>query len=299
MKRALASLVVVALLAPACTPEDEGPELPPAGAAFESFVDAWNERDASAMSELMTDPSGGLGRFFGEDLGDEVEFEVTPGDVATQTTTPEDASPTATSTAQYSIAYSVDGSEGEPLDGELEMRLQGGEWLVDWEEASMWPGFEDADGLRVVRKWPPRAPIRDRKGRVLATGPAPGRRYPFAATAGSTVGHIGSLTRKEAAEGDVYEEGDLAGASGMELAFDERLTGTPGLRLDVVDGKKRLETLARAAPDPGRPVRTTLDVRIQQAAAGAFGGTTGGAVVLDPANGDLLAVVSSAELNPA
>jgi peptidoglycan glycosyltransferase len=40
-------------------------------------------------------------------------------------------------------------------------------------------------------------------------------------------------------------------------------------------------------------------MRIQQAAAGAFGGTTGGAVVLDPSTGDLLAVVSSAELNPA
>ena len=298
LTRLLAALFVVALLAPACTAEDDAPELPPAEAAFEKFVAAWNERDGLAMQELMDDPVTGLDRFFGRQLGD-FEFEVMPGDVRTETSTPDGASPAAEATAGYTIAYSVDGSEGKALDGTLEMELDGADWVVSWDEAAMWPGHERADGLRVVRKWPRRAPIRDRKGRTLATGPVGARRYPFGSSAGSFVGHIGSLTRAEAAEEDSYDADDLAGASGMEFAFDDRLAGTPGQRLELHDGRETLTTLARTPPRPGRPVKTTLDMRMQQAAAAAFGGTTGGAVVLDPSNGDLLAVVSSGELNPA
>ena len=293
-------VLVVALLAAACTSEADAPELPPAESAFEDFAAAWNDRDGDAMQELTGAPVEGLDRFFDKELGDEVEFEVTPGDVATETSTPDDASPTATATAAYTIAYSVgDSGDGKALEGALDLALAGGEWTVEWDEDAMWPGSERADGLRVVWRWPRRAPIHDRRGRVLATGPAEARRYPFGAAAGSTVGHIGTLTRKDAAETEGYAAGDLAGASGMELAFEERLAGTPGLRLELHDGRKALSTLARTSPRPGRPVRTTLDMRLQQAAAGAYGGTTGGAVVLDPASGDVLAVVSSAELNPA
>jgi peptidoglycan glycosyltransferase len=65
------------------------------------------------------------------------------------------------------------------------------------------------------------------------------------------------------------------------------LTGEPLERLGDSPGGK-----------PGR-VRTTLDLRVQRAAAAALGDTVGGAVVMDPQNGDLLAVVSSSEFNPA
>lgn len=299
MDRLLASLLAAALLATACTADSDAPELPPAESAFEDFVAAWNERDGVAMGELTADPASGFDRFFDMELGDEIQFEVTPGDVATEIQTPEGASPSARATADYTIAYSVGDSEGKALEGALDLVLTGGDWTVDWDEAAMWPGHERAEGLRLVRKWPRRAPILDRKGRTLAAGPAQARRYPYGASAGSFVGHIGSLTRKEVAESDVYDAGDLAGASGMEFAFDERLAGTPGTRLEVHDGRKGLATLARSAPEPGRPLKTTLDIELQQAAAAAFGATTGGAVVLDPSNGDLLAVVSSAELNPA
>ena len=300
MKRCIAPFLVVALLSSACTTGSEEPELPSAAAAFDEFVDAWNARDADAMQALATDPAPRLARFFDREVGDEVEFEVAPGDVTTVTATPEGASPRAEASAGYTIAYSVaDSRTGDPLAGKLDMELAGGEWRVVWEKSAMWPGYPRADGLRVVRKWARRAPIEDRRGRTLAAGPAEARRYPFGSSAGSTVGHVGTLTRAQAAERDLYSPGDLAGASGMELAFDERLAGSPGLRLEVVGGSGKLATLARTALRPGRGVRTTLDMRLQQAAAGAFAGTTGGAVVLDPTNGDLLAVVSSAELNPA
>lgn len=45
-------------------------------------------------------------------------------------------------------------------------------------------------------------------------------------------------------------------------------------------------------------MRTTLDVEVQRAAEQAYGDTVGGAVVMHPASGDLLAIVSSSRFDP-
>jgi peptidoglycan glycosyltransferase len=89
------------------------------------------------------------------------------------------------------------------------------------------------------------------------------------------------------------------GASGLELAYQERLAGTPSTKLQVVDRKgKALDTIGTREGEPGKPVRATLDIAVQRAAEGAYGGTTGGAVVMDPQTGDLLAIVSSSPFDP-
>jgi peptidoglycan glycosyltransferase len=303
VSRVLASLFIAALVGSGCTSEPDEPEVPSPQARFDEFVDAWNERDADAMAALTTGGGGAaIARLFEKEIPDEADFEVSAVGVVSEVPDDEATPLDLEGRAKYRIAYTVGDSEpGRLLTGHLDMELTGEDWTVAWDDAAMWPGSDGklADGLRVTRKWARRAPILDRKRRTLAAGPAEARRYPFGASAGSTVGHIGTLTRKEAAETDGYSAGDLAGASGMELAFDERLGGTAGLRLELHDGRKAVATLARTSPRPGKAVRTTLDIRLQQAAAAAFGGTTGGAVVLDPSTGDLLAVVSSAELNPA
>ncbi|MFN2588134.1 MAG: penicillin-binding transpeptidase domain-containing protein [Actinomycetota bacterium] len=299
----VASCCATALLVAGCTPAADEPDLPSAQPPAEAFVEAWNDRDTDAMAEMLVEPVEGFKRFFREALHGPVEFEVTLGEVEEGET--EDhaggaSPPPPSATAGYEIVYSVGGSEGElPLAGALEMTYARGDWKVAWERDAMWPGFERATGIELSYRRPRRAPILDRRGRVLARGGAGHRTYPFGSSAGSTVGHVGALTRAQAAGSDLYRAGDLAGASGLEAAFDERLAGDSGLRLDVVRGSRSLHTLVRRRPDPGRAVKTTLDMRVQAAAAAAYGATTGGAVVLDPSTGDLLAVVSSAELDPA
>ncbi|HEX2057511.1 MAG TPA: penicillin-binding protein 2 [Actinomycetota bacterium] len=298
MKRFLAVCGAVAFLAAGCT-DDAEPDYPPPEETLDAFVEAWNDRHVTAMSDLMVEPLRRPDRFFPRAVGRQVEFEVTADDPVTGSVSDGGPSPDGTfADAEYSLVYSVDGAEADPLVGKLRMWLDGDRWRVEWDRSALWPGV-DGDKLHVEWKWARRAPIRDRKGRTLATGRAEARRYPFGATAGSTIGHIGALTPRQAAASEVLEVGDLAGASGLERAFDERLAGTPGLRLQVLDGGEPVTTLLRRAPEPGKPVGTTLDMRVQQAAAAAFGGTTGGAVVLDPSTGDLLAVVSSAEFTPA
>ncbi|MDQ4025276.1 MAG: penicillin-binding transpeptidase domain-containing protein, partial [Actinomycetota bacterium] len=300
--RVAASCSALLLFLGACTSERDEPELPPAEEAAQEFVDAWNERDTGGMAALLTRPVPRFRRLFRDVLhGRPIDFEVALGDVETTPGADDDggggAPPSAT--AAYAITYSVgDESAAEPLEGELALAYDAGEWAVEWVPSAMWPGYERATGIELSYRWPPRAPILDRSGRVLARGRASNRRYPFGAAAGSTVGHIGVVSRKESAESGRYEPGDLAGASGIEAAFDERLAGRPGVQLDVTRGSRTQKRVIRAPPDPGRPLKTTLDMRVQGAAAAAYGGTIGGAVVLDPATGDLLAVVSSAELNP-
>jgi cell division protein FtsI/penicillin-binding protein 2 len=164
----------------------------------------------------------------------------------------------------------------------------------------MWPGVAGARGFAITQKYGRRGTLVDRNGRPLAKGTGMARRYPAGATAGSTIGHLEKLGRNEvveAAEGRVA--GDLVGGSGLEQAFEERLAGVPAMTLTAVglDGS-RVGNLGAAPATKGERVRTTLDLRVQRAAAAAFGDTVGGAIVMHPQTGDLLAVVSSSEFNP-
>lgn len=173
-------------------------------------------------------------------------------------------------------------------------------WLAQWDESVLWPGIDGASRFDVVTKWPRRAPILDRKGRRIAFGPAESRRYPFGSLAGSTIGHLEPLAKRDITEGDsIHRPGDLVGGSGLEQAFEDHLAGSPASRLVVRDSAGRpLETLGRRAAVRGRPVRTTLDIEVQRATQEAYGADVGGAVAMDPATGDLLAVVDSGAFDP-
>ncbi len=79
-----------------------------------------------------------------------------------------------------------------------------------------------------------------------------------------------------AAHPDRYVVGDLVGHGGLQGRYDERLRGGTGLTVVVErpaeDGK--LEPtgteLFRREPQPGQPLKTTLDVAVQNAADGAL-----------------------------
>src|SRR5258705_3009490 len=51
--------------------------------------------------------------------------------------------------------------------------------------------------------------------------------------------------------------------------------------------------MRREEPDPGAQVITTVDRRIQEAAERAMVGRSGAVIVMDPRNGDVLAMTSS------
>ncbi|PWR10360.1 penicillin-binding protein [Micromonospora acroterricola] len=79
-----------------------------------------------------------------------------------------------------------------------------------------------------------------------------------------------------AAHPDRYAAGDLVGHGGLQGRYDERLRGAPGLTVLVErpaeDGKLAPTgtELFRREPQPGQPLKTTLDVAAQNAADGAL-----------------------------
>lgn len=95
--------------------------------------------------------------------------------------------------------------------------------------------------------------------------------------------------------GEPYPEHDFVGLSGLEANFERQLAGTPSGEVRTVAATgKPMKTLFQFPGSPGRPVRTTLDRRAQEAAEAALAGVTLPAafVAVDAATGDVRAVVS-------
>src|SRR5690606_36454244 len=105
------------------------------------------------------------------------------------------------------------------------------------------------------------------------------------------------------------------GKSGVEGAYEERLHGTVGYRQQVVNAQGRVLLDSAAGegkgagdgifggletrwPVPGENLVLALDIRLQLAAQEALANVRGAAVAIDPANGDVLALVSTPTFDP-
>lgn len=290
-------LAVALALLVSCTVDPSSSPRNDPNPAIDRFLAAWSERDYVAMWTMLDPESRPWtpGRLEGAiegilSSGGMSDFDVTR----------------VPSSAEHPGLYEIDYDVPEPLApvvlaGALEgmsidTRTDG--WRFFWRPRMMLPGIPDAKRFQLVTRFPRRAAIIDRNGQPIAVGRAADRHYPFGTLVGTTIGHLEPLAKRNVQDGDLRAPGDLVGASGLESAFDERLAGRPAAKLQVVDRKgKVLETLSRSAARKGLPLRTTLDMRIQRAAQGAYP-TTGGAVVMDPRTGDLLAVVASSPFDP-
>ncbi len=164
---------------------------------------------------------------------------------------------------------------------------------ISWQPNLVFPGLGEGDQL--VRKTvvPKRAPILAADRKPLASGPATARTT--SAGGGVVTGETGKppAARREQMTAAGFPDGTSGGKSGLELAFDATLAGTPGGKLfSSGEGGKTL--IAQQAPVPGKPVRTTIDSNLQDATVAALGATFGGAAVLDAGNGNVLALAGQA-----
>ena len=135
----------------------------------------------------------------------------------------------------------------------------------------------DIDGGGVVRDTLPLAPTREFARPVLGT--------------------VGPVTAEIVQKSDgAYQAGDEAGLSGLEARYDDRLRGTPGAKVSVVDAKGQAQQVFSVDPKPGDPLATTIDPRLQNLAEKVLAGVrpASALVALRPSTGDVLAVASGA-----
>ena len=129
------------------------------------------------------------------------------------------------------------------------------------------------------------------------------RFYPNGPLAAHIIGYTGikaPLSMRPIENNDlIFTESE--GREGLEQIFDKELRGEPGL-LQITfgaDGQKVSERVARQ-PVPGYNVITTLDLGIQRTTESVLENNSkrGALVVMDPNNGEILAMASYPSFNP-
>src|SRR3989441_899060 len=130
----------------------------------------------------------------------------------------------------------------------------------------------------------------------------PVRSYVYGALAAHLLGYVGApddINREEAKKFTFYQ-GDVEGKSNIEKSMDEYLRGKPGVRYLRRNAKGTIDGVLREdPPKQGANVFLTLDGRIQAIAEEALRVVgRGAAVVVDPNNGNVLAMASVPSFDP-
>ncbi|HEY3913602.1 MAG TPA: penicillin-binding transpeptidase domain-containing protein [Verrucomicrobiae bacterium] len=148
----------------------------------------------------------------------------------------------------------------------------------------------------------------------LSTQPAleletqPVRIYPNGEAAAHILGYV---QRRDATEGgDIsFTMPDYEGRSGTERVYDDELRGQAGLKSVLVNNLNYRQRENIETPnEPGDDVYLTIDLGLQRAAEKALANAKyeedgvpvarGAAVVMDPRNGDILAIASTPTFDP-
>src|SRR5438067_4883900 len=130
----------------------------------------------------------------------------------------------------------------------------------------------------------------------------PVRSYVYGTLAAHILGYVGmpdDIDREEAKKFTFYQQ-DVEGKSNIEKTMDEYLRGKPGVRYLRKNAKGTIEGVLREdPPQQGANVFLTLDARIQSIAEEALRAVSrAGAVVVDPNNGNVLAMASVPSFDP-
>jgi cell division protein FtsI/penicillin-binding protein 2 len=171
---------------------------------------------------------------------------------------------------------------------------------VAWSRSMVFPGLLGGEQLNRITTLPRRAAMLARDSSVLAEGspdvPAGEvtRSSPLGETASAVLGTVGPVpaARRQSLEAQGVPADATVGLTGLELALDDPLRGTPGGEL-LAESPQAAGTgrvLASAVSRPAPAFRTSLSPAIQRAAVTALGGQLGGIVAMDPSSGRIVAV---------
>jgi penicillin-binding protein 2 len=129
----------------------------------------------------------------------------------------------------------------------------------------------------------------------------PVRVYPHGSLAANLLGYV---QRRDDQGADIsFSMPDYEGRSGVELVYDEGLRGQPGKKSVLVNNLNYRQREDIETPNqPGNDVYLTIDLDLQRATEKALASaqfdTRGAAIVMNPQNGDILALASCPTFDP-
>lgn len=146
------------------------------------------------------------------------------------------------------------------------------------------------------------------------------RYYPHGSLAAHVLGYVGEINEEQLIElagaEKPYETGDTIGKAGVEASYEDDLRGVPGTRTVEVNAEGDfLGVVEETPPIPGHDVWLSIDLELQQHAEatlaqvigerrstsddlGMYKVPQGSAVVIDPRNGQVLAMASNPTYDP-
>jgi penicillin-binding protein A len=235
------------------------------------FARAWERADYGAMYDLLTPAARAR---YGRRTLEGAYRRAAATATATRLSTgqPEDESGN-----DVRLTVTVSTRAFGAIYGKLSVPVEDGR--VEWAPRLVFPGLEEGGALTRRSELPERAALLARNGQPIAEGSGEARSSSLGEVAASIAGRL-EPEETAAERGAFYARGFPrrwpVGQTGLERAFEPELAGRPGGEL--LAGRK---VLASALPLPGHSVRTTIDLRLQEAAVAALGGRLGGIAVLD------------------
>ncbi|MDP9379116.1 MAG: penicillin-binding transpeptidase domain-containing protein [Chloroflexota bacterium] len=124
----------------------------------------------------------------------------------------------------------------------------------------------------------------------------PGRTYPHGDVMAHVLGYVQQVSAEDLAKPEYanYGVADVIGRTGMERWGEKYLRGESGGKIWILDPATGAEvkTIGEKLARPGSDIYLNIDVNLQAQAEQDLGGRPGAIVALNPANGEILALVS-------
>ncbi|WP_405806722.1 penicillin-binding transpeptidase domain-containing protein [Streptomyces sp. NBC_01187] len=238
------------------------PQVTAAQERLQPFLRAWQKKQAKQAGEYTDSPTEA------ESLLDSVMTNLKPS--RTKITTGDgERKGEGDVRVPFKVNMRIPGAGAYAWDSEARLRERSGKWTVMFSSPMVHPKLRPGQTLALSGK-DARGKILDSKGDELQ--------------AASLTGGVDGTSGK--------------GTSGLQARYDDQLSGGKGPRKAVVvadrNTGKAVKKLTATKEAKGRPVRTTIDPRVQKAAADALSGVKKNAalVAVNPRTGNILAAAN-------
>ncbi|MDD7885531.1 penicillin-binding protein 2 [Flavivirga sp. 57AJ16] len=126
----------------------------------------------------------------------------------------------------------------------------------------------------------------------------------YQTTIGANVlGDIGEVNTNDLKKDSYYRMGDLKGKQGVEASYEEILRGVKGIKFIQKDRFNRnigpyKEGTFDTIPEQGKDITITIDAKLQEYGELLMQNKRGGVIAIEPASGEILAMVSAPTYDP-